>query len=363
MARSPIRNITGGQQSGLSKPQRRRNKVSRRRKTGRRPRQFKKKFPGMYRAELTTRRVNTTIKKTANQACSMLDPFCPHAFGARLFGDEGIRTVTLTAHSVFDLSTSTTQNSSFFFYPDWLYGVCSTVSVANVTTIPALTYMNYGGSTTVPADTYIAEGRVVSAGFIVRNISAATTVAGQYMVIPMTSIRVGSTFTGTPSLTDPASQVVQASKNAETAVVCYRKGWGSFDFHVEKTGTAEDQPDHQAWLVFFPPTSVVQSYSIEYYCHIEGSLNVNQQALQTIIGNGNGSNRPSDAARVVASKTTSVIPPVITDAVGSAASSFGKRLADQAVAAAVGMAVGYASENPQLGMLAYGGTMAIQDVD
>lgn len=319
------RNASGAQQMGMAMvPYRPRQPKQPKQKN----RQPKAKRPSG--AELALYRRAAALQHR-HLVCGILDPFCPHAVGARLPGDSGVTTIPYTIRGTYSLSTTTANAVSFFFYPDWVYGLGYAAAVSNVTTIPAL------AAWPVPAALPTLDGRVVSAGFVVRNVSNAMAVEGTYYVVPMTRYTVTDTFTGAPLLLDPRARIVNATKSGDTAVVALRRGYGALDFHPALDGTGA-QPDYQPWVVYFPPTSTVNKYEIEMVVHIEFNPTVLQQYF---LAAGSGPSRSVVPRTVLdaADKASSKLTQVVESSAGRAADAFGKqvgRIAGRLVGTAVG---------------------------
>lgn len=270
----------------------------------------------------------------AHSLCSVLDPFCPHAVGARLWGDGGIQTVALSAHQVITLATDDVNANAFFFYPDWNRGWGVAEAVSGTLTFPLLSQFTFGSGT---ASSLCIEGRVVTAGFIIRNISPAMNVEGTYYVVPLPRYTATDTLSAPPALYDQRAEVVPATKSGETAVVSFRRGYGALDFHAALDGTGV-QPDYQPWIVWFPPTTTAQTYQIEMFVHIEGLVSLANQHLAAIGANGGKKALPA-AAGQLADSVASKAKQTASTMAGKAAESFGKQLArgaTQIAATAVG---------------------------
>lgn len=332
-----------------------------RRKSRRRPSKSRRKRPGPQRALVARPQLNMA---DVERTCSILDPFCPAAVGARLSGDGGIYTIPMSSHWVASVTTNTAQAVAFIFYPDWNYGYAITTAVAGTFTFPALSKWPIGGGGYT--DDYMIEGRVVSAGFIVRNTSQAMTVSNSYLILPLNRVTVTDTMSSTTlSFADPRTQLIQATKSGETAVVSLRRGSGALDFHTALDGTGA-QPDYQPWMVMFQPTPAgTNTYEIECFIHTEGVLKTTKQEIQNFVTSKGASVSPKvrDAADNAASKMTQVI----TKSAGNAATAFGKEVAKQAFSALVGAAAGYVTKSPTTALVAYQGTKSVwsgvQEVD
>lgn len=324
----PSRNISGSQQLGLTVPPRRLPRSKKQKKQRKRGR----KTGNMLQ------RGTRLIGPIKRQVCGVLDPFCPHAVGMKTWGAQGVQTIAYTIHAIHNLNTDTAQATSFFFYPDFVNGYASAVAVAGTTTLPAL------GAWSVPSALPAIEGRVVTAGFIVRNITKAMDVLGTYYVVPMTRYTVGDTFAGAPLLIDSRTTIVAASKGGETAVVSFRKGYGALDFHTSLDGTG-NQPDFQPWMVYFPATTTVNNYQIEYFVHIEFVPNIAGQYFLAA-GSNTGRQAVNEQVGALAGTVSAHAAQVVSRAAGSAADAFGKGIARLATRAA-GMAVGAYFGGPQ----------------
>jgi len=284
--------------------------------------------------------------------CSVLDPFCPHAVGAKLWGEGGIMTIPFTFRATVPLSTSTTNATSFFFYPDFVNGYGTAVASSGVTTLPALSPWPVSS----PASG--TDGRLVTAGFVIRNISNAMTVEGSYQVVPMTRYTVADAFTGSPLILDPRSRIVNATKAGETAVVSFRRGFGALDFHPALDGTGV-QPDYQPWLVYFPATSAVNKYEIELVVHTEFNTTISGQYFLAATNGANSSRMTAklgDAANAASGK----LAQVVESSSGRAADAFGKQVAKVAIRVAGG-ALGTYFGGPYGGMAGAGAGGFIAD--
>lgn len=292
----------------------------------------------------------------AHSACSILDPFCVHAYGARLAGDAGQPTITVSSHFTTQITTDTTNAKTFFFWPDWNLGYGTATAAAGVTTTPSLTAFPIGTSGSTVAN-YLNDARVTSAGFIVRNTTAAMSVMGSYIVVPLQRCVVGGTFTGTPALADPRAVVIQATKSAETAVVCLRRGYGALDFHAALDGTLT-QPDYGVWAVYLPATSTAQTYEIECFVHVEGVLNLGQENILSFLAPQGG--HASQASLSLADKISSKIPQVVSSAAGSAAKVMTKAIEDRAMGILAGAGTALVTRNPSAAVAAYQWANAIE---
>lgn len=295
------------------------------------------------------------------QVCSMLDPFCPHAYGARLGGQARNNSVTLTSRQVVTLTSDTAQSTAFVFWPDWKNGYSLITAVAGNFTIPALTAFAIGSGSS--ASTYGTEGRVVSAGFVVRCATKAVDVAGSIYIVPQQRMKVTDVITSTPDLSDPRTKLIAATKDMEIAVAALRRGYGALDYHEALDGTS-DLPDYQTWWVILPANATTQTYHIEYIVHTEVLLNNNQTALLALTsGKGPSTNNAgSSLARQIADNASERVKEVVVSATGGAVKTLSRWIAKEAFVAAA-TAFGGAVAGPPAALAAGAGAQMIMDVD
>lgn len=287
----------------------------------------------------------------SHQLCSVLDPFCKHAQGARLWGDSGALTIPLTWRGVASFQSTQTNARVWFFYPDVYYGYGQTTAAAGVTTLPSLN--------TWPTSTAQVSARVVSAGFVLRCTSNAMTVEGSVYIVPISRYTVGDTFTGTPTMLDSRALIVPATKDMEIAVGCVRRGSGAYDFHYYLDGTNNEQPDYQCWMLYFPPTVATVNYEIEMVVHIESNPTLSQQSIFTA-GNATAGSRVPQSLAPIADKVSGQLTQAVATTAGKAAESFGKQAATLAFRAAAG-AVGAYVGGPRGALAGYAGAAMLQD--
>lgn len=286
------------------------------------------------------------VSNLVHDACSLLDPFCKHAYGARGPNVAGATTIPLTARSFVALSTSTAEATSFFLYPHWNQGYKSNVvSVGGVTTIPTPDQISIGGST--PA-VYLINGRLNSCGIIIRNTTKNLDVAGTILCTPLARYSAADTFSGPPFMQDPNSFSAAATKNMEIAIVPRRRGAESYLFSPNTIPT--DQPEFQPWVCYFPPTSVVNTYEIEVVFHVEGYPLLTQQILVAASSGRNKSASPQAVS--IVDRIGSMVPSSIRSTAGNAATEFGKRMVNAAAALATNAAVTYMTGSPAAGGVA-----------
>lgn len=340
MNKTIAKTITGAVQQGMSKAiadKKPKNKKFKINKTKKKPKKARKPFL----------KIN---KQLHAMVCGTLDPFCKDAYGAKLPGTSGLMTIPLSSRTTFNMTTTTTRAISYIFYPDWNYGYGTSLEdvTTKVTIMPALTRFNYNGSV---ADVYCQQGRVVSAGFVIRNTSPANTIEGSVYIIPLNKFLTGDTFTNAPSIQDPRCKLVNATKDMELAVTAFARGDGALDLEDMLNGTGV-QPNRQCFLCYFPNTSVVQTYQIEMFVHMEGILVNTQESLMSLVATG-----PTKIPLVVNAlgdrvrgNDSGIVAKVGGGAVEALSANIYKKAA-QAVAGAAGTFFG----GPEFGALAYEG--------
>lgn len=110
--------------------------------------------------------------------CGLTNPFCDAAFGTRHPDVSGAITMPFTFHYTIAVTSDTVNAKLFCLFPEWVYGYQSLTAAAG-----AYTVGNWNLHTTAVAPTDFAyQGRTVSAGFIGRVISNATSTAG-YVIL------------------------------------------------------------------------------------------------------------------------------------------------------------------------------------
>lgn len=280
-----------------------------------------------------------------SKTCGILDPFCPHAYGARLPNAMGVITVPMSFRTFINFTTSTTQAVGFFFNPAWNCGYATATSVGGTLTDPTLSNFAVGGTA---FSSIFSQGRVVSAGFIVRNATPYNSVEGLLTFQP-TIVTGGATRTGA-DFADLRTTVMGVTKGMEVAVISARRGLGSIDF-VDAMSVSTDLPvpDYQGWMVYAAATTTVQTYSIEIVIHIEGIPASGQTAYLLAAANTQAT-APSPASLTIADAAMAKIDQVVVSPAGNAKTSLSTQISN-----AVSSAISEVSNNP----IKYGG-MALE---
>lgn len=216
------------------------------------------------------------LSSKAAAVCSITDPFCSVAMGARI-PDGQARTFTATGRGQFALSTAASGGvACAALVPLAPYGYATSSITAFPYTVPAwTTYATLGAGTLF--NTYADRVRVVSAGFILRATQSANNAQGQFL------IQTHQTLVG-----DGASSVIANDFNAldNQTVTNYPGMEYSYIFKpVNKVlarqfnslngGTAAS--DNSGWpgaVINYSGGNAVatQIASVEYYINVEFTL-------------------------------------------------------------------------------------------
>jgi hypothetical protein len=311
-----VSTVNGGQQIGYTNIPSKKGKGKNKKKGGGAT-QMKKKGKNTKNVKMNPGRA--LVHK---QTCSITDPFCPHAYGARLPGSGNVVTIPLTSRVITPLTTSTSLAKGFWFFPDWDYGFGSSTATDATNITSPVTLTKWPLSASKVADDYCAEGRVVSAGFIIRCSSIAANIQGTVWIVPAPRILANTVYTIPPVLTDPRVVVQNITKDMEIVVNCVRKSSEALNFGAALTGSG-DQPAYQGWLVYLPPTSTTTiDLSIEMVVHMEGTLKQNQEDIVSLVSTNNTTVSTSGATVPISNRVSAAVPSVVAKSTGSAVSMF-----------------------------------------
>lgn len=123
-------------------------------------------------------------KTLVSRVCGLVDPFCEHAFGTKYPDDSSIRTLAVTERQRFTLVSAPDGTSGFMFVPSFAN---NSILGANASVGGVVTLGNFTINSEALADA--SQFRIVSAGMIIRRISAPLTSSGMVHVrgIPIES--------------------------------------------------------------------------------------------------------------------------------------------------------------------------------
>jgi len=116
-----------------------------------------------------------------DQACGLVDAFCPHARGAKYPDDSSQRTLPFTFQFTQTLSSDSNGRVGAYLLPRIGSDGSGLVALAPVT-VATLTAPTNFGATTVATLTGASRYRIVSAGFKLRRISPSLTTSGMVFV-------------------------------------------------------------------------------------------------------------------------------------------------------------------------------------
>lgn len=203
------------------------------------------------------------------QICSITDPFCTHAKGAKYPDGHGAGTVTYQIRSSIGLSTSAGGGGLNYFGATLPYSYIGYSSyAANAFTLGS-GYGQLPGNTAsfvAYADAY----RVVSWGLVIRNNLPATTAAGQLIVSRQSSIPPPSSVVTEGALVGSAVEVHPICAGMEIAIIGRPLGTTSRAFTGQNTSsTTSDTWDVIKVEIFGAGTSVTSALSIEVLYNVE----------------------------------------------------------------------------------------------
>lgn len=123
--------------------------------------------------------------------CSLTDPFCEHAKGAKWPDGNGASTMVAQVRGHISVPTSANGRALVHVSPEFAYSFTSATDTGANFTISATTFATPGNA---PLSTYLNEYRIVSAGLVIRNMPTAFTTQGFIQVTRMARFPVlGST--------------------------------------------------------------------------------------------------------------------------------------------------------------------------
>jgi hypothetical protein len=284
-----------------------------------------------------------------NAVCSNTDPFCTHASGAKMLSmmSSSVRTLPYSYRSMATYSTNASGDLVVLVYPTY-------------NNLPGLPFTYSGGTWVIPANFVqytmpLASGvRIVSAGFVVRCISAPLYRSGSVAIRGWGNGNMDQFFTAFDPMNFNATSIlnIPLSECKETAVVLARDNFLPFEHFFSTgvgggtTGTGIQSPEGML------PVSIMVSggpastgvVSVEYFINWE--LCFNQTHSLALVATPPPMPDPaiSDAVAVVRDTVGSTASSIFQSGV-RAAGDYIKRKVVQAVATRfLGPAAGSATQ-------------------
>jgi hypothetical protein len=267
---------------------------------------------------------------TVSKICGIVDPFCPHAKGARWPDGNSDSTMTYQVRALVTMTTKTQNGGTlYFFTPSMPYFYLPAASVTVPTYTLASAYVTAGS---VPFSIYSSTYRVVTAGIIIRNVLPALTAAGILVVTRMAKMpNVGNTMEeGLMYGAQITSYPIVAGM--EVPVAFHPVGIDSRDFKINNTTTTiNDGWDVIKVEVIGAPVGTL-TLSVEVVVNVEFTLATGYSDLAQLAGNPANMSAP---AQSIANKVSKAASTIAFDSL----KSFGSQVASMA-ATALGTRVG-----------------------
>jgi hypothetical protein len=134
--------------------------------------------------------IQRNTKQLVQQVCSLTDPFCDHAIGARYFDSVGSKSLAYPQRYMFNMSTTVGGNASTLILPNYWnqwYNAATTLGGVPMTA----TYTS--GVPAAPVITTVANYRIVSYGLRIKNIVAPLSSSGMVSIRGFSS-QVGASY-------------------------------------------------------------------------------------------------------------------------------------------------------------------------
>lgn len=213
------------------------NPSSKRKPSRAKPAQKKKAAPMVVLAKRPTKpRIPRSL---VEKVCGITDPFCLAAKGAKYPDTSSARTLAWTYHSRYTLSSSSDGASFRLWHPSYAFQPLTSTSGRTFSVSSA--WNNYGA---LPGISGVAKYRIVSSGFIMRNVCAPLTSSGM-VHIRSWSTPEGSNFVIVDGLSYNSSTSLDVPCNSvkELCVVTQRSSRPTQEF--------TDVPDDTAVVANF----------------------------------------------------------------------------------------------------------------
>lgn len=121
-----------------------------------------------------TKKKTKIPKQVIDRTCGLVDPFCPHAVGAKYPDDSSYKTLAHTFKYTQNITTTANGDVAYLFWPQYGRQDWTTALSGSGPSITAWNTISTDSGAFSEADSY----RIVSAGFVVRSIVAPLEASG-----------------------------------------------------------------------------------------------------------------------------------------------------------------------------------------
>jgi hypothetical protein len=231
-----------------------------------------------------TPRSRTTVSHVRS-VCSVSDPFCPAAKNSKWPDGTMGNTLTEQFRGNYTIKPNADGNAFVVFAPTAPYGY--NVATINPAPGPYVATLASGAAAwglykpSSMLATYGGNYRIVSSGFIARNVASATSAAGVVTFGTNTAPANGMTFDmGTESYVAVAVKAIQPG--LEFSMISQPRGTGARDFEQQSTATAVPTDWSCLYVEITGATANVPCVNVEWYINVEFELYPDKRGLAGI---------------------------------------------------------------------------------
>lgn len=250
-----------------------------------------------------------------SKICSLTDPFCGHALGARWpDGSANLFPFTVRGHTV--MTTMSNGGAYTQVNTGFPYNTLSTSSFAvNYTMAAAFT-----GPSTGSANTYFAQARPVLCGLVLRSLLPVSTTQGYLIIRQTPQDTVGPSGVVVPGNCYGAQVwTYPIAPNMEIPLVFNPvQGTGAYDVIDQSTTTSIPTSWNSFSIEIIGSAASTNVIDIDYFFHYEGAFQASYQSLSGI-SNSHASDKPEVRAMV------RQVSDKLTNSLTSSVMSFGER--------------------------------------